>query len=221
MAPQAPHLSCGRNRAGSKGQSWLWEGPARDSQEGAQKPGGHSPERLLSPPPTLPAPPWQRRLPATSTPRPRGCSHLQVRPLLHLLGLLLGGALQLLLLLVALQSPQLLLDPAPLLAHLLPVLLVKEGKLPAGTQESPVRARPDYAPPLPSPGRQAHVAASPARIPPQRRCHRGSQERQVATLATPARPCARPPLPHRRLCPTHVAQGPYMNSSSLVVRILL
>lgn len=55
--------------------------------------------------------------------------YLEVWPLLDLLGLLLRGALEPVLLLVPLQPPQLFLDPPPFLPHLLSVLLVKHSKL--------------------------------------------------------------------------------------------
>lgn len=55
--------------------------------------------------------------------------YLEVWPLLDLLGLLLRGALEPVLLLVPLQPPQLLLDPPALLPHLLSMLLIKQRKL--------------------------------------------------------------------------------------------
>ena len=56
----------------------------------------------------------------------------EVRSLFDLLGLLLRRTLEAVLLLVPLQPPQLLLDPPPLLPHLLAVLLVKQRKLASG-----------------------------------------------------------------------------------------
>lgn len=55
--------------------------------------------------------------------------YLEVGSLFHLLGLLLRWSLDFVFLLISLQPPQLLLNAPPLLSHLLPVLLVKEGKL--------------------------------------------------------------------------------------------
>lgn len=55
--------------------------------------------------------------------------YLEVWSLFDLLGLLLWRPLDLVLLLVSLQSPQLLLNTSALLPHLFSVLLIKEGKL--------------------------------------------------------------------------------------------
>lgn len=55
--------------------------------------------------------------------------YLEVWPLLGLFGLLLRGSLELVLLLVSFQPPQLLLYATTLLPHLLSVLLVKDSKL--------------------------------------------------------------------------------------------
>lgn len=63
--------------------------------------------------------------------------YLQVWPLLHLLGLLLWGTFEFLLFLISFEPAQLLLNPASLLPHFLPVLLIKEGKFPSTTQGFP------------------------------------------------------------------------------------
>lgn len=55
--------------------------------------------------------------------------YLEVWSLFDLLGLLLWRSLDLVLLLVSLQPPQLLLDTPTLLSHLFSVLLIEEGKL--------------------------------------------------------------------------------------------
>lgn len=55
--------------------------------------------------------------------------YLEVWSLFDLLGLLLWRSLDLVLLLVSLQPPQLLLDTPALLPHLFSVLLIEEGKL--------------------------------------------------------------------------------------------
>lgn len=55
--------------------------------------------------------------------------YLEVWSLFDLLGLLLWRPLDLILLLVSLQPPQLLLNTPALLPHLFSVLLIKEGKL--------------------------------------------------------------------------------------------
>ena len=63
----------------------------------------------------------------------RNC-HLEVWPFFDLLGLLLWWPLELVLLLVALEAPQLLLNAPPLLPHLLAVLLIEQRKLTTDTQ---------------------------------------------------------------------------------------
>lgn len=59
--------------------------------------------------------------------------YLEVWPLFDLLGLLLWRSLDLVLLLVPLQPPQLLLNTPALLPHLFSVLLIEEGKLSSAT----------------------------------------------------------------------------------------
>lgn len=57
--------------------------------------------------------------------------YLEVWSLFDLLGLLLRWPLDLVLLLVSLQPPQLLLNTSTLLPHFFSVLLIEEGKLPS------------------------------------------------------------------------------------------
>lgn len=64
----------------------------------------------------------------------------EVGSLFDLLDLLLRGALEAILLLVPLQPPELLLDPPPLLPHLLAVLFVKQRKLASGDAKGTERA---------------------------------------------------------------------------------
>lgn len=61
---------------------------------------------------------------------------LEVWPLFEFLGLLLWRSLNLVLLLVSLQPPQLLLNTPPLLPHLFSVLLIEDGKLLSATTKT-------------------------------------------------------------------------------------
>lgn len=60
--------------------------------------------------------------------------YLEVRAFLDLLCFLLRGSFKFIFLLIALESPQLLLDAASLFPHLLPMLLIKQRKLPSAAE---------------------------------------------------------------------------------------